>query len=74
MESLKVRLEEAKKDFDWQDLLDLLDEFRRASDKDKKTIMELEEGNQGMVMLLDISRRQVRDLKAEIIKLKEIET
>ncbi|HEY5586685.1 MAG TPA: hypothetical protein VIK78_19625 [Ruminiclostridium sp.] len=70
MKSLKVRLEEAKKDFDWQDLLDLLDEFRRASDEDKKTIMELEEGNQGMVALLNISRRQVRDLKAEIIRLK----
>lgn len=38
-----VRLDEPKKTFDWQDVIDMMDEVGRQLDKKDKRISELEE-------------------------------
>lgn len=54
---LKIRLSEAKKIFEWQDVIDLLDEVGRHIDRQDAKIKELEEDKDELIMLLDIERR-----------------
>jgi hypothetical protein len=61
-----VKLDEPKKNFDWQDVQDLMDEVGRHIDGLKKTIMELEEGNQGWILLDELRRKEIRELKKRI--------
>ena len=58
MSKVLVRLENAKKDFDWQDVVDLIDEVGRELDRKDKRISELEQSNAELIMLLDIERRK----------------
>ena len=58
MSDIVVKLENAKKDFDWQDVIDLIDEVGREMDRKNKRISELEQSNAELIMLLDIERRK----------------
>ena len=58
MSDIVVKLENAKKDFDWQDVIDLIDEVGRGMDRKNKRISELEQSNAELIMLLDIERRK----------------
>lgn len=68
--SIKVRLENAKKDFDWQDVVDLIDEVGREIDRKDKTIAELDESLQQWILLYDIAQKKAKELALENEKLK----
>jgi hypothetical protein len=74
MSKLIVRLEEAKKNFDWQDLVDLIDQFVREAEKQEETIKKFEEEKNEWILLNDINRRKIIELEEGNQKnLKEIE-
>ncbi len=70
--SLKVRLENAKRDFDWQDLIDLLDDFVREAEKLERDKIAAEESVQQWILLYDIAQKKAKELSEENKRLKGV--
>lgn len=47
-----------RKVFEWQDVVDFVDDIGRYIDKQEKTIKDLQQRNDELVMLLDIEKRR----------------
>lgn len=74
MSKLIVRLEEAKKNFDWQDLVDLIDQFVREAEKQEEIIKKFEKEKDEWILLDDIKRRKIIELEQGNLKnIEEIE-
>lgn len=69
MSNLMVQLENAKRTFDWQDLIDLLDDFVRESEKMEKKLGEREKDIGEYITQLDIKNKEINRLNAVILAL-----
>ena len=53
----KIRLADAKKIFEWQDVIDLLDEVGRYIDKQEEEIKVLQDDKDRLIKLLELEKR-----------------
>lgn len=62
MGALAFRLvREPRRIFEWQDVVDFIDDIGREIDKRDKEIEDLKQRNDELVMLLDIEKRRKKD-------------
>ncbi len=66
---LEVRLENAKKVFDWQDLIDLLDDFIREAEQLERDKVAAENRALRYSDMIDYKNKEIGQLKAKIIAL-----
>ncbi len=69
MSKLTVRIENAKKVFDWQDLIDLLDDFVREAEQLERDKVAAENRALRYSDMIDNKNKEIGQLKAKIIDL-----
>jgi len=60
---LKIRLDEAKKVLEWDDVINLIDEVKKYIVAQEKEIADLRQRNDALVLLLEIERRSKNENK-----------